>query len=79
MRRPPPPRPVSAHAPFASSALDVFLVLAALASEPVRWSQRDFGDAQSTLLLRQWTAGGRLDNYLRLVPQELQMVRGLLG
>lgn len=55
-------------------ALSLFLVcltvfLSVRASDPYRWSDWGFGDAQSMLSLRQWEEGGWIANYFLFIPQ----------
>lgn len=57
------------HIAFCCLLVCLFVFLFLRASDPYRWSDWGFGDAQTMLSLRQWKEGGWLANYLLFVPQ----------
>ena len=63
---------------LATLLVGLFLFLSVRAHDPYRWSDWDFGDAQTMLSLRQWQEGGWIHNYLLFKPQGYAPVIDLL-
>ncbi|MCE9545033.1 MAG: hypothetical protein K8T25_05880 [Planctomycetia bacterium] len=57
------------NAAFLLFWLTLFSVLAVRGTDPDRWSDWSFGDAQTMLSTRHWTEEGWVKNYLLFVPQ----------
>ncbi len=57
------------HIAFCCLVVSLFVFLSVRASDKYRWSDWDFGDAQTMLTARQWKEGGWFANYLLFIPQ----------